>query len=1175
MTKVLVVLDDDFRFAEPAATADFTFTTLVAALTGAGMQVTKVHLATDATADIQNFSFKTSVNLLDYDVMWLMGRAGRNAIDATGSSDPFLAADERQAIARFMAAGGGVFATGDHDSIGSVMCGNLPRVRAMRSWYGVNDATSPMPVSFPRNFPVITAGRADTTQRNPGGDYGGDSTFAWFENQSDIVPQPITPTSTPAHPILRSNGADVVIYPDHMHEGNTLGVVGTYDYTQSLNINGESFPEFPLVAGTREMPNVIATGQTTGRASKYVNGEAFVGGDSAASAPKTVNSLCVYDGRNAGVGRIVTASTFHHYIDINLTGDSSVDTPALSAKVGPDAEKGHGYNDAPATMATINQVYVNITNWLARPRPTLALILERSTFSQDEATAQPDFAGAILVAVDGLKPSQFPGGGITSLAPGAFQAAWAPTITPAIATGLTITPKRVDSDDSTLPDRLQRFTFTYTVSLSGAAFAFGPAAETIEVDASLTSPASAGPLTDRAWIELVKAANPFELDLANNNPTTWLSSDLRVFPVVADGQMHHGKVMPDNASRDQAIQYLHDVVGAMTIGQFEGLDMTEPGSALSPFAQTTASHKPVYNFAIARVRLNHAAGPANVRVAFRIVPAPTTASLTYHESSPGVPTGTYKQTAALDPIALPGTDAANTEWQSFPCFAHSRVSPPQNQVDPDNLIGMGPTATEISTFYGALIDNNLADPYLPPTPMGGAPVGLPDLLMGEHQCLVAQIMYSAAPIPDGAQPATSDKLAQRNLAFSAIANPGLDASRMAMHTFEIEAAPNPITDRFPPNELLLDWRSGAPEGTEVQIFIPDWDADAVVELADRFYPRHEIRRIDPHTVALPGGGVRYVPVPRTTKRHTGVLEANFPLGVKKGQRFDLAVRQIANRGREPREPAPVAHDVTKAEAARLIAALKLPATAAKGRGEALPLGAFDLGDNRVLITDLRVIDATGDRAVIVQHPDPAKVAAARRDSGYWRETIGAFQLGIPVSIKQEMLAHHVRLLSMLRWRVERLRKDSRWYAALVRYVELLAEKVRALGGDPWAIPPTPDGMGGLPGKGKDDGDGRPDPFCDPGCDDWLEDTGGFDAGGDSRPGFWLGKVSGLLFDHFGDFEGFTLEGRDGASQRFFSREAAIRDLARTAWSERLVVRVITVSASSRRVRHLLIGGHPH
>jgi len=137
----------------------------------------------------------------------------------------------------------------------------------------------------------------------------------------------------------------------------------------------------------------------------------------------------------------------------------------------------------------------------------------------------------------------------------------------------------------------------------------------------------------------------------------------------------------------------------------------------------------------------------------------------------------------------------------------------------------------------------------------------------------------------------------------------------------------------------------------------------------------------------------------------------------------------------------------------------------------------------------------------------------------------------------------------------------------------MAAKVRALGGDPWAVAPTPDGNVGLPGKGGGDCHGLPDPF-DPGSDDGLGDTNGFDtdpAGSKS----WVGKVSGLLYDHFGDFEGFSLEGHDGGSQRFFSRELAIRDLARTAWTERLVVRVLTVSANNRRVRHLLIGGYPH
>ena len=35
--------------------------------------------------------------------------------------------DELLAIARFMEAGGGVYATGDHDSVGSDMAGRIPR----------------------------------------------------------------------------------------------------------------------------------------------------------------------------------------------------------------------------------------------------------------------------------------------------------------------------------------------------------------------------------------------------------------------------------------------------------------------------------------------------------------------------------------------------------------------------------------------------------------------------------------------------------------------------------------------------------------------------------------------------------------------------------------------------------------------------------------------------------------------------------------------------------------------------------------------------------------------------------------------------------------------------------------------------------------------------------------
>jgi hypothetical protein len=156
-----------------------------------------------------------------------------------------------------MEKGGGVFATGDHDSVGAAMCGRLPRIRAMRSWYGVNDTASLMPAGFPRNSPSLSADRADTTRRNPLGNYelAGAAPFVWFENQSDSVPQAITPTTSPAHPILRRGARTVTVFPDHMHEGKTHGALTEFTYPMD---------EFPRVEGVRELPQVrIALGRET------------------------------------------------------------------------------------------------------------------------------------------------------------------------------------------------------------------------------------------------------------------------------------------------------------------------------------------------------------------------------------------------------------------------------------------------------------------------------------------------------------------------------------------------------------------------------------------------------------------------------------------------------------------------------------------------------------------------------------------------------------------------------------------------------------------------------------------------------------------------------------------------------------------------------------------------
>jgi hypothetical protein len=1226
MARVLILLDGFYRFdASGGGTADFTFVRLVEILTNAGMTVTKAHRDGDASADFDKVTLATApdpanpkvINLRDYDVMWMFGA---HCQTADGSRNLTFA--EVAAVEAFMDDGGGVFATGDHESIGADMCGRIPRVRLMRAWYGDGlntsgrnfGANSPMVArraspgdpgvpgvpGFPRNFDQNDAGRGDTLQRNPAGAYP-TANRVWFENQSDSVPQPLSPTTAPAHPILRHAGRNLVVYADHMHEGHTLGaddLSGVFDYTSAYPLDdgsGRTVIDFPAVSGHRELPLVIATGQTVSPPTDL--GDANFGNSQgqAPPTPKIINTLCVYDGTVAGKGRIVTASTFHHYIDINLNGDSRLNANGLT-NAGPDAEKGKGFygtGSASAVYQDIKQIFVNITNWLAKPRINMELILERSTISQDEATADSEVEQAIVVTIDAIRPNQFPNGSITSLGNPPQLSGWAPAVTFPAGSGLTAVPTEVDSDDPSLTDRLQRFTFTYRIEVNVAeSFSFLEETKQVQVYATFM-PVAATMQSIFAIVQLVKSANPFMLDLANNNQTHWLSSDLRVFPVVT-GKTKNGKRLQPDATRAQALDFLRELVNDMTISQFESLEITQSGSMLSSLPTTTATNRKVYNFAVARVRLNgNAAVVSKLRVFFRIFTSQTTAALQFNRGASG-PTGGYLQTNGADPIALPSPNSSGSEWLSIPMFAAARNATPASQQDPSNVRpdsvkpAFGPArGSQISTFFGALIDSNLDGNIIQERPNGGPMVSIRDLLMGEHQCLVAQVEYAGTPIPSGSGPSTSDKLAQRNIAFTEVANQGINMSRAAIHTFEIEATHGTISAAFPPDELALTWRNKAPEGTKVQIYIPTWDAQAVVDLAERYYARHEIEVVDEHTISVVAGGTWYIPIPQSNKRQTGVLSAHLPLGITKGQRFDLSVRQITNQSMGLETPVTKSTQIPLERATEILRELQIVKDDGDANFSKLPVGVFDIGDRMTLVTDLRVLDTDGEFAVILKAPDPKEVAATQQRNGRWRKLVGAFQLAIPVSTKADMLTYFLRLLSVFQWRLEKLPARSRWVATMTRYVEMTTAKVRALGGRLELVPATPDGVfdldaaGGKTPNAGDVGQGGATPSgLDPGVGLDRDDPQGFAPAEDwlGEPGpasshLWSGKISGILFDHFGDFEGFTLENSYGRHVRFFSREAAILKLVQTAWLDRYLVTVISVSKNNRTVVRLLLRGY--
>src|SRR6202043_832562 len=152
----------------PQVAENFTINTLVNALRGSSsppIQVDAAHRRGDPAAGVQNFRFDTSVaDLAVYDLIWMIGDEGLNA-GSPGALDAPLSDIERFKIAQFMDGGGGGFATGDHDGIGAVLCGTLPRVRSMRKWFEVGDPAAP--AGFPSNWPLFGVDRADTLRPAP------------------------------------------------------------------------------------------------------------------------------------------------------------------------------------------------------------------------------------------------------------------------------------------------------------------------------------------------------------------------------------------------------------------------------------------------------------------------------------------------------------------------------------------------------------------------------------------------------------------------------------------------------------------------------------------------------------------------------------------------------------------------------------------------------------------------------------------------------------------------------------------------------------------------------------------------------------------------------------------------------------------------------------------------
>ncbi|WP_280151656.1 hypothetical protein [Piscinibacter sp. XHJ-5] len=338
VVKVLIVTDNSGGFlADDFHLGEFVGVLQNTAWEGFGVEITKAHrenvTAASVGADLVNFDF-ASHDLSQYDEILLFPIRRDDQVMLSPGATPrnSNATDaEVAAIARFMDAGGGVFATGDHEDLGAGLCARLPRVRNMRRWYWRNPGPNgepPAPFGTPGlatqdelrdRYDTLRAG-LDADPTDPNANYQ-------FDDQSDTVAQTIRPRMFEVrntrylrqrwpHPLLCSPEGIVRQLPDHAHEGH-CEVPANLDLR--VTTGGYDQDEYPLVGGSRLSPVVVAHATVIGGHETFAPYKPAVNG-------RIFGVIGAFDGHRAEragrrMGRVVVDATWHHFFNINLVGD--------------------------------------------------------------------------------------------------------------------------------------------------------------------------------------------------------------------------------------------------------------------------------------------------------------------------------------------------------------------------------------------------------------------------------------------------------------------------------------------------------------------------------------------------------------------------------------------------------------------------------------------------------------------------------------------------------------------------------------------------------------------------------------------------------------------------------------------------------------------------------------
>ena len=692
---------------------------------------------------------------------------------------------------------------------------------------------------------------------------------------------------------------------------------------------------------------------------------------------------------------------------------------------------------------------------------TSFIVTDRDTFSSYEVEATANYPKAFYVLYDGFAPQEL--GSPVS----------APTIAftfdspqgSAVA-GMNATYRQVDFEDpARAPDLPQRITFTFDLHFTDST-AFGTFTETRTVFVKATRSADVAV----APIRLIKQPNPYMMDGA----VTWLSTDVRVFQM-RPGQVR-ATVQQDNpdangAAPYQFIQALLTTFNSTPPDEFHPFnDISTDQQASQLEISRTVNGQRVLNYAVAKVRYRaNSVAATNVKVFFRAFDTMVSA-LDYNINT------NYRRVSSGD-AAMPLLGRIGDEIASIPFFAQGRVDSASQsmsaQADDTNRHTINAAAgQEAVAYFGCWLDFNQTDPQFPLHPLDDGPFSsrlpISQLVRGHHQCLVAEIYFQPSgtdPIPVGSTPASSDRLAQRNLAIVESDNPGDAATHTVQHTFRVRPSRGfkdarlgfaegalATVQRGGYDELIFHWNN-LPRDTQCTLYFPEWDMDDVLRLVALRQRPAVFAKVDSHTLRCAVADIGFLPVVGgAEKDYAGLISLELPQGVRDGNLFTVDVQQY---------------------------------------------------------------------------------------SGFTHRVLGSFQLTIPVRLGDVLLPREIRKLAALRYVAEAIPAGDRWYPVFVRYLEQIANKVRGLGGDPSSVKPSLD----------DPEHPVPDPAPRLEC--------------------FAGKVCEVVYDCFGEFEGFVLDSCD-ARHSFRTKERGIEEIVRRACRERTTVAVFCERGKGRRIRRLVL-----